>query len=109
MPEPPPPVRETTIHSFLQDRSGVRVSEDATELLVGLLTTTCENVASRATQSAADDERSTILDRDIQQAWDALLGTSGASLLTSVAIHASIDAASNDGLGELIQLLRLDL
>ena len=109
MPEPPPPVRETTIHTFIQDRSQMRVAEDATALLVSLLTTTAENVASRATKIASLDDRTTILARDIQSAWDALLGASGVSLLTPAAIHASIDAASNDGLGELIQLLRVGL
>lgn len=109
MPAPPLPVKKTTIHSFLQDRSQMRVSQNATNLLVGLLTTTAENVASTATQMASVDARTTILDRDIQQAWDALLQASGASLLTPVAIHASIDATSNEGLGKLIQLLRGDL
>ncbi len=109
MPEPPSPVKKTTIHSFLQDRSQMRVSEEATNLLVGFLTTTAENVASKATETASLDDRTTILTRDIQSAWDILLQDSGASLLTPVAIHASIDTASNEGLGELIQLLRADL
>jgi len=109
MPEPPPPVRETTIRNFLKDRTGMRVSEDAVELMVGLLTTTAENMASRAAQLAQDEQRTTIMDRDIQNAFDEFLGASGLTLLGPDTIHTAIDGISNESLGQLIQSLRADL
>ncbi len=108
---PSPPVRSTTVHAFLQEHTEMRVSEGATTLLVGLLTTTAENVATTATQGAAVEDRTTILGRDIQSAWDALLEASGAPLATAsaTAIHAAIAAVPNASLSELIGLLQGDL
>jgi histone H3/H4 len=108
---PSPPVRATTLHAFLQDHTEMRISEEATTLLVGLLTTTAENVAATATQAAAVGARTTILARDIQSAWDALLEASGAPLATTsaAALHAAITGVPNDSLSELIALLQENL
>ncbi len=105
---PSPPVRATTVHAFLQVHTEMRISGEATTLLVGLLTTTAENVAATATQSAAVEARTTILGRDIQSAWDNLLEASSAPLASAGAgaIHAAITGIPNNSLSELIGLLR---
>ena len=104
-----PPVRETTIRNFLKDRTDMRVSEDAVDLMVSLLTTTSEAMAIRAAETATEEQRTTILDRDIQNAFEEFLGASGLALLSPDTIHTAIDGISNEGLSQLIQSLRADL
>ncbi len=104
-----PPVRETTIRNFLKDRTDMRVSEDAVDLMVSLLTTTSEAIAIRAAETATEEQRTTILDRDIQNAFEEFLGASGLTLLSPGTIHTAIDGITNEGLSQLIQSLRADL
>ena len=109
MPEPSPPIRETTARNFLKDRTGKRIGEDAVELFVTHFTTMAEEVAVRAAELAQDGQRTTVLDRDIQKAFEAFLGASGLSLLSPATIHTAIDGISNESLSQLIQSLRADL
>jgi len=106
--QPPPPIRETTARTFLKDRTEMRVGEDAVAIFVTHFTTMAEAVATTAAQLATQDDRTTVLDRDIDAAFNAFL-QSGPEALSPDAIHTSIDAVSNQGLSQLIQLLRADL
>lgn len=109
MPAPPPPVRETTIRNFLKDRTEMRVADDAVDLMVSLFTTTAEAMALRAAETATEEQRTTIMDRDIQNAFEEFLGASGLTLLSPDTIHTAINGISNENLSQLIQTLRTDL
>ena len=107
MPEPPPVIRETTARNFLKDRTGLRIGENAVDLFVTHFTTMAEAVALRAAELVDEEERTTVLERDIDAAFNELL-QSGTQVGPD-AIHTAIDTVSNQGLSQLIQLLRLGL
>lgn len=52
MPTQTPPVQSTTIRKFLKENTQMRVSIEATDQMVDLLTTTSEKIASQASQEA---------------------------------------------------------
>ena len=103
--EPPPPIRETTARTFLKDRTSMRVGEDAVEAFVNHFTAVAEAVASRAAELAEEEERTTILERDVETAFREIETVPRGP----DAIHTAIDTVSNQGLSQLIQLLRADL
>lgn len=105
---PPPPIRETTARTFLKDRTEMRVGDDAVELFVTHFTTMAEAIAARAAELAQEDDRVTVLERDIDAAFNEFL-QAGPQVLSPDAIHTAIAAVSNQGLGQLIQFLRADL
>jgi len=105
--EAPPLIRATTALNFLRDRTGTRVGDDAVEIFITHFTTMGEAVAVRAAELATEDERTTVLDRDIDAAFNELVQSG--PVLEPDAIHTAIGAVSNQGLGQLIQLLRADL
>ncbi len=86
----------------------MRVGDDAVELFVTHFTTMAEAVAATAAQLAQDDDRTTVLERDIDAAFNDFLQT-GPQILSPDAMHTAIGAVSNQGLSQLIQLLRADL
>ncbi len=106
--EAPPPIRETTARTFLRDRTELRVGDDAVELFVTHFTTMAEAVALSAAALAQNDERATVLERDIDAAFNEFL-RAGPQILSPDAIHTAIGAVSNQGLSQLIQFLRADL
>ena len=106
---PSPPVRPTTLQEFLKERTGMRVAEEAVTLLVELLTATVGKIATEAAQAAVEDERSTIMARDIQAAYDVFLRDSGLLLHSTAKLHTAIDGISNAGFKELFNLLRADI
>ncbi len=67
--EPPPVLRETTVYNFLKDRTGLRVRDEATEIFITHFTTIAEAVAGRAGELAEEDDRTTLLDRDVGAVW----------------------------------------
>jgi histone H3/H4 len=105
----PPPVRPSTIKQFLQDRTQLRVSEEAISHMVDLLTTLSDKIALRASQFAVAEQRNTLLNRDIQNAFESFLGESGPPLLSIETLHSAINGISTDNLKDLIQRLRQDL
>lgn len=109
MPDAPPPVRETTLKTFLKDRTDMRVAEDAIELMVELITIQCEDMASRAAHLATQDDRTTILPRDIQHALEGFLAESGPPMLSPDTIRGAINGISNEAFTELLQKLRADV
>ncbi len=106
---PSPPVRPTTLQEFLKERTGMRVAEEAVDLLVELLTASADKIAVEAGQAAVEAERSTIMARDIQDAFDAFLRDTGLPLLSPAKLHTAIDGTTNEGFKELINLLRADI
>ena len=106
---PSPPVRSTTVKRFLQERTGLRVGQDATDLLTELLTTVADQVAEQAQQLAGADDRSTLMARDVQAGFEAFLKATGPALLSTDTIHVAIDGIDNEAFTELINLLRADL
>ena len=105
MPEPPPVIRETTARNFIKDRTGMRVREDAVDAFVNHFTDVAEEVASRAAELAEEEERTTILKRHVETAFSEIETVPRGP----DAIHTAIDTVSNQGLSQLIQLLRVDL
>ena len=109
MSSPPPPVRTTTLKTFLKDRSQMRVSGESVDLLAGLLSTIAEKIAVVAAESAVEGDRSTIKAPDVQEGFEAFLGESGPPMLSPGTLHTAIDGVSNEVLTELINLLRADV
>ena len=102
--EAPLLIRETTAKDFLKELTDKRVGGDAVELFITHLTTMAEAVAIKADELTEQDERTTILDRDIDAAFNELVQTGQV-----LDIQAAINAVSNQDLSQLIQLLRADL
>ncbi len=105
----PPAVRPTTIRAFLKERTELRISEDATDVLLELLTLTAEQIADAAKQLAIEDDRNTLMDRDIQAAYATFLQSEGPALLAPETIHTAIDGITNQAFTELLNLVRADL
>ncbi len=105
----PPAVRPTTLQEFLKERTGMRVAEEAVEQLVELLTAAADKIATEAAQAAVEAERSTIMARDIQDAFDSFLRDSGLPLLSPAKLRLAIDGITDANFKQLINLLRADV
>lgn len=105
------PVRTTTLHNYLKEATGLRVSADAAERITALLVAQIAQIARLSREQARDEERNTVLDRDIDQAFGAWLEATAAAPggLSSADLLAALDGLSNDALTELIQLLQAQL
>ena len=103
------PVRTTTLRNYFKESTGLRVSAGASEKLVGLLTVQLEQIAQRSKELAMSEDRNTLLDRDIEGAFDGWLKDAGPTLLTSRALLTTINGMSNETLTEVIQLLQAQL
>lgn len=103
------PVRTTTLRNYLKEATGLRVSADAAETLTALLVRQLEQVAVRAKDEATAQERNTLLNRDIDQAFDGWLKDAGPATLSSTAMLTTINGLSNEALTELIKQLQAQL
>ena len=106
---PTPPVRPTTLANFLQEETGLRVGADATDRLTAILTQVTEHVAATAAASARAEDRTTLLERDVNDAFETFLREEGPALFSPATLFNAIDNVDNDGLTQLITLLRADL
>lgn len=104
-----PPVRTTTLRNHLKEATDLRVSADAAERLTTLLVAQLDQITQHAKTAATLDERTTILDRDIDHAFDQWLQTAAPSLLTSTAMLKALNGLSNDALTDLIKQLQTQL
>jgi histone H3/H4 len=102
-------VRKNTARDFIKDGSGLRVESAATERFIEVLTQLADQLVQMAAAEATDAQRRTVQVEDIQVGFDRLLIEQGASLLSPSGLHQAIDGIDNDGLTELINLLRVDL
>ena len=102
-------LRESTARNFLKDLTDMRIGDDAVDLLIQLVTPFVEKLAHKAAALAKDVDRTTILDDDIQAAFDDQFKTTVSSLLDPASIHQSIGQISTDDLKALIKLLMKDL
>ncbi len=109
MSESPPPVRATTIKKFLKDRAQVRISEEAIDLMVQGLEGIAEGVAEKASDAAIGEGRSTMMDRDVQHAFDLQLQLMGSPLVSPEGLRVAIRSVSNEDLTDLIKLIKADL
>ena len=109
MPESPPPVRATTIKKFLKDRAQVRISEEAIDLMVQGLEGIAEGVAEKASDAAIGEGRSTMMDRDVQHAFDLHLQLMGSPLVSPEGLRVAIRSVSNEDLTDLIRLIKADI
>lgn len=105
MPDPQP-VRTTPVGEFIRDRSGMRVGTDALELMVAKLTEATAQLTDLAKEAALEDNRSTIMERDVEAAFDLWLDAQARTLLSPAIMHQTIETISNDGLVELTRLLK---
>lgn len=105
----PPPIRSTTIKNFLKERSDLRVSVEAIELMVELLTTAAVSIADKAVEATVADDRSTLLGRDIQGAYDEFMREAGPPPGSPEGLHEAIGRISNEELTQLIKLIRDEL
>lgn len=105
----PPPVRRTSVENFLKETTDLRVGADATDRLTSILTHLAEHIAGTAAATARAEDRGTILERDITHALEVFLSEEAPSLFSPATLHSAIDRVPNDGLTQLINLLRADL
>ena len=103
------PVRTTTLRNHLKEATGLRVSADAAERLTVLLVAQLGQVAQRAKANAALEERSTLLERDVEQAFDGWLEEASPSTATASALLTTINGLSNEALTQLIKQLQAQL
>tara|TARA_B100001123_G_scaffold407858_1_gene500440 strand:- start:82 stop:411 length:330 start_codon:yes stop_codon:yes gene_type:complete len=103
------PLRTTTLRSYLRETTELRVSADATERLAELVGVQLEQIAGRARELTLAAERNTLLDRDVEEAFDGWLKDAGPSLLSSAALLATLNGLSNEALTDLIQQLQAQL
>ncbi len=86
-----------------------RISEDATDVLVHLLTKAAEQIADAAKALAIEDDRNTLMDRDVQAAYATFLQIEGPALLAPETIYSAIDGITNEAFTELLNLVRADI
>ncbi len=106
---PSPPVRATTLKNFIKDRTGLRVGDGPVARLTDLITAVLEHIADTAKELVVDDDRSTLMERDVDVAYQSFLESRGPTLLSPTTIHTAIDGIANEDLTQLINLLRADL
>lgn len=104
-----PPVRTTTLRNHLRETTGLRISTDATAVLVELLENQISTIATRAMEKATADERTTLMKEDIEAAFEDFLKMTGPSLLSAPALHVAINQLDTQTLTQLVQLLRQEL
>ena len=93
----------------MKEATGLRVSADAAERLTVLLVAQLGQVAQRAKANAALEERSTLLERDVDQAFDGWLEEASPSTTTASALLTTINDLSNEALTNLIKQLQAQL
>ena len=91
--------------TFLRERSGLRIGTAATDKLIAVLTEAAELICDHAKQQAEADERSTLMERDIEAGLERYLQSSGPSLLSPATLHQALDGLDNEELAEVIKLL----
>jgi histone H3/H4 len=106
---PTAPLRPNPVRDFLREHTGTRISADAADIVVELMTQAIAQVADRAVAAAVEAERNTVLGRDIEAGFESWRAEQGPSLHDPTTIHGVLDEISNDGLVELIRLLKADL
>lgn len=99
-------LKVTTVKRYLKEETDLRVSAPAAERLVQLVETQLEQVAGRAKELALASERNTLLDRDVDEAFDGWLKSSGPSLLSAEAMLVVLNGLSNETLAGLIGQLQ---
>jgi len=109
MPELPPLIRSSTAKNFLKAITDLRIGEDAADRLIALFTKQATQVATVAADLAQKADRTTLLDEDIQQAYDAQFDKTVSELLDPKLLHHSINTIDTDDLKTLIKLLMKDL
>lgn len=73
-----PITRPATVEAFLKAHTaGLRIDKGAIDALAGLVNTLAGAVAAKADELAKADHRNTLLDRDLTQAYEALVWTGG--------------------------------
>ena len=69
-------VRTTTLRNYLKETTGLRTSAGAASKLTELSKVMFEDVAQRSRERAMGEDRSTLLDRDVEAAWQDFLKAS---------------------------------
>lgn len=75
--EKPAITRATTLEAFLKARTDLRVGIDAVESLLLELGKLGDRIAKEATLAAKGEQRTTLMARDIQTAFEKILGVMG--------------------------------
>jgi len=104
-----PPVRVTTLKTYLKEETGLRVGDATATALQDLLVTLIGKVVVRAQAQAVDEDRSTLLARDIIAGFEGFLVDESPELLSSKALRHAINVMDVAALTELVQLVQADL
>jgi histone H3/H4 len=103
------PIKTTSLKNYLKEQTGMRVGDDTAKHLVNLLTQAVEHITKHAQQQATQEERSTILERDLQGGFESFITHSGPTLASPAALLAAINQLDNQELTSLLQLLTQEL
>lgn len=100
-----PITRRSTVEAFLKAATPLRVSPTAIDQFVSLFNSLAQTIAGKAVTLAQDDSRTTLLDRDVTQAFSTVVLSPGSGVppLDPTVLFDQIDKLSND---QLVTLLK---
>lgn len=100
--------RPTTVEQFLKTVTGLRAGPKPIEVFLSHLDAIAQAVAKKAAELAhADGDRTTLLERDIEEAFKAAGGTlPGGSPGDPAALFAQLDRLTTDQLAVLINRIK---
>jgi histone H3/H4 len=71
------PVKDSAIRTYLKEKTNLRVEQAPVDRLVRYLTAKADQLAERVVVLAQMEERSTLLDRDMERAIEECEGSNG--------------------------------
>lgn len=112
-PDPVPPpasdtpiTRRSTVEQFLKDHTGLRVGPEPIDLFCTLVNDLAREVVARAGELAqADSQRTTLLSKDITEAYRSIVWTAGGGGAPPdpAILFTLIDRLTTDQLADLVK------
>ena len=95
--------RRNTVEQYLKATLDLRISPEAIETYLGAINQLAERLARQAAELAKGEQRTTLLDRDVTAAFQALAGAGQAD---PPGVFSAIDKLTTDQLAQLINLVQ---
>ena len=95
--------RKNTVEQYLKAKTDLRISPESVEAGVTAINQLADLLVSRAVDLAKDDKRTTLLDRDVTTALQALAAPGGND---PAGVFAQVDRLTTDQLAQLINLVQ---
>ena len=95
--------RRNTVEQYLKATLDLRVSPEAVDAFLAGINQLAERAARQAAELAKGDQRTTLLDRDVAAAFQAL---GGAGQADPPGIFAQLDKLTTDQVAQVINLIQ---